>query len=502
MLINKRPTHPVLKLAEGLIESWRHDLIVGLAVDPEVAAYVLVLTACSKIQIEGKAAIRAVTAAAIEHAVRSNLFALQFGLKGIEGLLPHRKFNEDCIAGSINPTLMQKASTVLEGMKRYALVRDIFLGYYYGAYDIQTKDPRRLVFSDVPAWRGDIDFAETFLSSETKTARTPANEYPPTEDVTSDFPPNLHIGHVSSDAFRTLWVVLARILADFVGTGGAPVLQQSELVARLRQATDLPSDVVEGFVDLITLRPTSPPQLTLFHCPVVPLTQFDVQIVTPAVFGANISTTVMRLAVYRGGGLSKVSKSLETFFLGRLEQQFSLGQTLVRLGRQYSTAQDRGDIDIVVYEPLSKVLTLAQAKTFIYPDSVPEVFDANEDIENAISQVGRTFTWFSTAHHNERKAVLDLPELSEDSKVSFAVLANGFVGSDFLTHSQDILFGDIRYLMRPEFKGASFHEALRSFSSRLSELKLSLKRMIGEETIQVGNVEVTCPALGFEIRVD
>lgn len=133
MLINKRPTHPVLKTSEGLIERWRHDLIAGLAADPEVAAYVLVLAACSRIQIEGKAATQAGAPGTIEHLVRSNLFALQFGLKAIEGLPSHGKFNEADMAGSIDPTLIQKVLKVHEGMKSYALARDIFLGYYYGA---------------------------------------------------------------------------------------------------------------------------------------------------------------------------------------------------------------------------------------------------------------------------------------------------------------------------------------------------------------------------------
>src|SRR3972149_3514733 len=126
MLINKRPTHPVLKVSEGLIEKWRHDLIAGLAGDPEVAAYVLVLAACSRVQIEGKAAIRAGVPGTIENFVRSNLFALQFGLKVIEGLPSHRKFNEENMAGFIDPTLIQKALKGHDGVKSYALARGIF----------------------------------------------------------------------------------------------------------------------------------------------------------------------------------------------------------------------------------------------------------------------------------------------------------------------------------------------------------------------------------------
>jgi hypothetical protein len=139
---------------------------------------------------------------------------------------------------------------------------------------------------------------------------------------------------------------------------------------------------------------------------------------------------------------------------------------------------------------------------FIYPDSVPEVFDANQDIENAISQINRSRDWFNAAGHEKHKAVLDLPHLKEDVKVLFAVLANGFVGSDFLNHPPDVLSGDIRYLLRPEFRGASFQASLRSFVDRLAYLKSKVKRTVRNETIRTGEVEITFPAIVFEIGKD
>ncbi len=502
MLINKKPTNQVLETSEKLIEKWRSDLVAALATDPELTAYLLVLAACSSIQTEGKAAIRAGVPSTIENLVRSNLFALQFGLEAVKGLPLPCQFNEESVAGSLDSAIMRKALKVHEGMKSYALARDVFLGYYFGAYNIESDNPRQLVFVDDPAWPGDLDFAQTWLSTETKHARTHIGQYPPTEDVTSEFPRGLDMGSISSDTFLNLWAILAQLLAGFTDTGGAPVVERSDLVDRLCQATDLSSDVVSRFLDLITFRSDDPPELTLFHCPVVPLTQFDVQIVPAAVFGANITTTVLRLAARRGPGLGAVSKGLEEFLLGRLQQQFSGGGNVTRLGRKYSGPEDQGDIDFVAYEPFSETLTLAQAKTFIYPNSVPEVFKANKDIEKAISQAERTRRWFSTVQHNERKAVLGLPELHEDPKVSFAVLANGFVGSDFLNYSQDILFGDIRYLMRPELQGAPFQAALRSFSRRLADFKSNIKRMVREEKINLGEIEITCPAIGFEIQVN
>lgn len=502
MLINKRPTHPVLKFSEGLIERWRHDLIAGLAVDPEVAAYVLVLVACSRIQIEGKAAIQAGAPGEIEYLVRNNLFALQFGLRTIKGFPTHRKFNEEVTAGSLDSATMGKALKIHEGMRSYALARDVFLGYYFGAYDIESDNPRQLVFVDDPVWPGGFDFAETWLSVETKQARTSTDQYPPTKDVTAEFPPNVDMGSISSDTFLVLWAILAQMLVEFISTGGAPVLTRSDLVTKLCQTAQLSSNIISRFVDLITLSSTDPAELTLFHCPVVPLTRSDIQIVPPAIFGANISTTVLRLAARRGPELGAVSKRLEAFFLGRLQQHFSVGRNVIRIGRKYSCGQDQGDIDFVAYEPSSKVLTLAQAKTFIYPDSVSEVFAANEDIEEAISQLNRTRTWFNATGHEERKAVLGLPELTNDTKVLFAVLANGFVGSEFLHPPDDVLLGDIRFLLRPEFRGASLQASLQSFAVRVADLRSCIEPMVGKETIRIGEVEIVCPAIGFDIRMN
>src|SRR6266436_5439004 len=99
MLINKRPTHPTLDTSEKLIESWRSEVVAELGPDPEIAVYLLVLAACGSIRAEVRAATQAGVPDKIEHLVRNNLFALQFGLKAVKGFPSPRKFNEENVAG-------------------------------------------------------------------------------------------------------------------------------------------------------------------------------------------------------------------------------------------------------------------------------------------------------------------------------------------------------------------------------------------------------------------
>jgi hypothetical protein len=427
------------------------------------------------------------------------LFGLEWGLRTIGEILSSYSFNEQSVIDSMEPTVLETAHRVHQGMTNYATARDVFLGYYFGAYDLQSSDSRRLVFVDNPAWPGESDFAQTFLNIETQRARTPLGQYPPTTDATAEFPSHLDMGGISSLTFLSLWEALSELLAEFIDTGGAPVVPTSQLTKRLLEGTQTSLVSVKQFLKLITFHPCMQRQLTLFHCPIISLTQGDIQIVPWAVFGANITTTALRLAAARGPGLGSVSTQLEAFFLDRLQQHFTRGENVIRFRRGYSSAQDRGDIDFIAYEPSSNTLTLAQAKMFINPDTVPEVFDANQDLEKAISQLDRVRTWFEATRHSQRKIILDLPQLREDTRVFFAVLANGFVGSDFLDYSPDILFCDIRYLLRPEFQGTSFYEALYSFTSRLTDLKSSVRRRVRGETLQLGEVEITFPAISFEI---
>jgi hypothetical protein len=500
MLIDKRPPHQLLKVSENLIDEWARNLVSELSLCPEIASYLLVLNACALINYQSQATEQMGSPHLIEHVVRKNLFGLEWGIRTIGGLPSSRQFNEESVINSLDSAVGERIQRVHEGMMYYAEARDIFLSYYYGAYDLQSTDPCHLVFVDNPTWPVDSDFAQTFLSIETQHARTPPGQYPPTADATAEFPPHLDMGGIFSPTFLNLWEALTQLLVAFIGNVGAPVIPCSELITRLCQGTNASPINVQRFVKLITFQPSQHRQLMLFHCPVIPLTQSVVQIVPWAVFGANITTTAMRLAAVRGPGLGSVSNNLEAFFLGCLQQHFAAGGNVIRFRREYSSAQDRGDIDFIVYEPSSNILTLVQAKMFINPDTVPEVFDANQDLEEAISQLDRVRSWFEAAQHSQRKAILDLPQLREDTRVFFAVLANGFVGSDFLVYPPDILFCDIRYLLRPEFQGASFYEALHSFTNRLVDLKSSVRRTVNVETRRVGEVEITFPAIAFEIR--
>jgi hypothetical protein len=52
MLIEKRPSHELLDTSGNLIDEWARNLVSELPRCPEIAAYVLVLTACGRIKYQ------------------------------------------------------------------------------------------------------------------------------------------------------------------------------------------------------------------------------------------------------------------------------------------------------------------------------------------------------------------------------------------------------------------------------------------------------------------
>src|SRR5215471_6926341 len=95
MFIDKRPPHQLLKVSENLIDVWARNLVSDLSLCPEIAAYLLVLTACGFIKHQVQTTVQAGDPHLIEGVVRQNLFGLEWGLRTIGGLPSSHPFNEE-----------------------------------------------------------------------------------------------------------------------------------------------------------------------------------------------------------------------------------------------------------------------------------------------------------------------------------------------------------------------------------------------------------------------
>lgn len=225
------------------------------------------------------------------------------------------------------------------------------------------------------------------------------------------------------------------------------------------------------------------------------LTKSQFQVVPPAVFGSDVSTTARRLAVIRGPGANAISKHIESFLFSKIEAHFPSPSCVFRFNRPYRTGKDKGDIDIIAYEPQRKILTLAQVKTFIPPDTVPEVCRANKDIEEAVSQIIRVRDWVNVTPPNTRAQILGISALDPNARIVYAVIGHGFVGGGNIQMPGFITRADLEFILRPEFKGMSFEKSLIAYSAKLDQMKSRAKTETKTINFYLAGVRLRMPAL-------
>jgi hypothetical protein len=280
--------------------------------------------------------------------------------------------------------------------------------------------------------------------------------------------------------------------------GQFPVMERTAFVPMVKRAAPLSHPEAERFVSLVTFdRHEEPRGLTLFHCPVVPVTASSLLAVPPGFIFGNPTTCIPRLAVYRGPGVDAYSKEIEAYLLSKLQKHFQAAGVTVETNIPYSGKGDSGDLDLVVYETAGNRLLIGQAKAFIMPDTVEEVLRANQALEKGLQQAERVQRWLACLPMRSWGQALKVPLHSTQPSVQFAVIGNGFAGSDYLPIPQDIPVVDASYLLLPRFAGQSIFDALHAYQRRLTEESQQATEDLGVRTIKLAGITIELPSWSF-----
>jgi len=188
--------------------------------------------------------------------------------------------------------------------------------------------------------------------------------------------------------------------------------------------------------------------------------------------------------------MNKYSNMVEDFFLEKLKKHYETDVHVVHTQVSYECADDKGDIDLVFYHAAENRLLLAMLKGFVQPDTVEEVVRANESLNEGIEQVTRLQKWLRDQNAESLAKALRMPPFPFPPEVRFAVIGNGFVGSDYLVIPDQVLVADVNFLLLKRFAGRSLIQALNEYEQRLESLTTStnadfLPLRLGEITIEV-----------------
>jgi len=504
VLKNKRSLPPRMLEAEKQIEQWRDSLLLRVHPRLDIAIYLLVSTTCYAIGYQS-GRLMPHGASNLEMYTRGKLFGLQFALSDLEGDAPQGRFVEDLIVDSLRGEDGSRAFDAVTQMAAYGYVRDAFLTYAWGGYEIESPAENVLRFVDAPDWGGTRDRAEQIIGQEIK-GEQGRSFTPPLIASTQrlleervEIYPQLPLGGLTSAQFVSAWMGLALHFSRDWLTGKCSVTERDAIVAMAEGAADLNASEAERFVSLVTFDRKGSAALTLFHCPLVPVTTSSVMAVAPGFIFGNPAACIPRLAVHRGPGLDAYAKDIAAHLLDKLRNHFRANGVTINTNLLYSGEDDRGDIDLVVYESGSNRLLIAQAKAFVVPDTVEEVVRANQALEEGLNQASRVRRWLEKLEVNAWGAALKVPLCSMPPRIQFAVIGNGFAGSDYLAIPEDIAVVDSGYLLLSRFAGRSIFDAIDAYQRRLSEETSRTVEDLGTSSFTLAGITIELPSWSVSV---
>jgi hypothetical protein len=499
VLKTKRELPPVMCDADKLVEQWRYYLLASIHLQLHVSTYLLVVATCRSIGDKTKQ-LMPHNMSKLHMFVRGQLFALQFALSALKGELPSGKFAHDIISGSLNMGNVQLANQILDQMYVYSVVRDCYLTYSWGGYEVENPTKNTLRFVDHPNWMGRRDHAQLIISQEIEQELAQSAVHsliiPPRLmlEYSVDVFPTLSVDGLTATQFVSAWGCCIESFGQHCLAGETISLGKDTLVAMLQARAGLSNSEAARFVDLVTFDGRESSALSLFHCPLIPVTVSSLLVLPPGFVFGNPSVCIPRLAVHKGAGINTYSKEIEKYLLGRLKHHFSADGVTIETSVPYSSQSDKGDIDLIIYESITNRLLVAMAKVFIVPDTVEEVVRANEKLEEGLQQTVRVQQWLKNLNNKSWAKALKIPVLSGLPKIQFAVIGNGFAGSDYLSIPQDIAMVDARYLLLPKFAGQSVFDAIDAYQRRLSEEGSKAIQSLHYRSVRLGDLIFEVPS--------
>ena len=172
-MVSKKPFPPEMKDAELRVDSWWQEQVRRLPVDTATSILVLCRTASVRFS-QAWIGLDPRNPAAFHSRGRNCLFALQVALQSLKGELPSGEFPETFAFSALSLVSRQSAEVVLLEALKYALVRDAYLTFKWGGYNVESPAANVLRFRDVPAWSGLRDDAVRRISQQIEKERISA----------------------------------------------------------------------------------------------------------------------------------------------------------------------------------------------------------------------------------------------------------------------------------------------------------------------------------------
>lgn len=487
------------------IEKWRESAVEIHNIPSQYLAFKLSILAEEKIRVFA-------LTSGIEHEdIRQTVFSLEWSLRSIQNLPSKTVTREIKIRNKYEDLYGSELINILKNFNLFCTLRDLIITTRKGGYTIEKTSDNSYKFIDIPNWIGYEDKKARYFSQYvddhiSNTVRISENI--DNSPLKRDFPSDIECGTFSSndfwDVYAYLWKICytSRKINYKINKYG--VTTKTNKLTILRNIDSLIRDIskekkisnkkVRDVLNWLFFDKETNYKFTLFHCPLIKLNNNIVLISPISILNTHVPTIFMRLLAHRNKkALDSVSSQLEQLKINELISHMNTNTNLVKGSVKTKIKKKEVEIDLVEFDEAQSTLSLVQAKFFIRPDTVAEVYSSNETIEKAVKQLHRNKKLVENS--SLLKQICDLIGISKEKvkTINYILLPTNFVGSDYVIIDKWIQIVPMEFYLLPENKGKSIQQVSSRFRDIIVQIPDALVSV--EESIEFAGMDISFPNL-------
>jgi len=403
------------------------------------------------------------------HEIRSVIFGFDSAYFMITENITKSEFNVSEINKLLcNPDLLKTVNGLIEEFKKYAWLRDCLLTYRTHGYEYAIQDSI-VSFSNPDDFPGYRDAVNRELFTVIDQNRVEKDDYFKVMET-------LRLGQLSGVDYFNIRMALINIVRSNIGR--PQIISLSEIVRQLTEETSLPEEIVRTYIECNMQNTKGDGSLTIQHRPFIELSKDYVFLSYPALLIGDPETILPRLYIKTDDNNEELfSENAEEFLINRILEHLDFGNLVTRKNVKVSDGEGEFEIDIICYYEELNTVIISEVKAFIKPDTVMEVWAANERISEGIGQIKRRKAWFETLGIEEIKKLMEVDSITVKPEPKFVLLTNSFCGSDYLEIPDDISIVNIEYILMQKYKGCGLETCIKEFEDQFEKEYQKIKRL-------------------------
>ena len=274
-----------------------------------------------------------------------------------------------------------------------------------------------------------------------------------------------------------------------------PILKEkNSLITEIFRNTGMEREKVKKILSWITFNSNTPRKFTLFHCPIIDLNRSLFLVLPSTVMNSHPPTTFLRLlAHYDKKAFDSASTSMEKIHLEKIINHISGEKRILDSGMKFRVGKRETELDLVEFNPDQASLNIAQAKFFIRPDSISEVYSVNDTILKASEQIKKNKK--DIENSDLLAKICSRLKIKQEKvlNVDYFIVPTSFTGSDFLEINEGIKILPEEFCLMECHKDKSLNQIWKEYQKKWNSLDDDKNIESQKFTFELAGMRITAP---------